>query len=45
MKTKLFLTTIIITLSIIGLQAQDKKPKNEKKLETVEIQTSAVCGM
>ncbi len=45
MKTKLFLTTIIITLSIIGLQAQNKKNKNEKKLETIEIQTSAVCGM
>ncbi len=29
----------------VGLQAQDKKKKNENNLETVEIQTSAVCGM
>ena len=27
-----------------GVQAQDKKKKNEKELVIVEIQTSAVCG-
>ncbi len=45
MKTQIFLTTLIILFSAIGLQAQDKKTKNKKDLEIVEIQTSAVCGM
>ena len=45
MKTKIFLTTLIVVFAIFGLQAQDKKKKNKKDLVTVEIQTSAVCGM
>lgn len=31
--------------AITGLQAQDKKSKKDKSLVTVEIKTSAVCGM
>lgn len=35
---------MIIMFATISLQAQDKKKKNEKNLETIEIQTSAICG-
>ncbi len=44
MKTKIFLALIIL-LSVVELGAQNDKKKKEIKLETVEIQTSAVCGM
>lgn len=45
MRTIIFLTTLIAIFSFVEMHAQDKKMKNEKKLEIVEIQTSAVCGM
>jgi len=35
---------MIIMFATIGMQAQDTKKKKEKNLETIEIQTSAVCG-
>ena len=44
MKSKFILSALIIMFATIGIQAQDKKKKNEKDLVTVEIQTSAVCG-
>ncbi len=44
MKTKHFLSVIIFVFAIVSLQAQSKK-KSDKNLVTVEIQTSAVCGM
>lgn len=36
------MTVLFVSL---GMQAQQKKTKKSKKLITVEIQTSAVCGM
>jgi len=44
MKSKLILSAMIIMFATIVLQAQDKKKKSEKTIETIEIQTSAVCG-
>ena len=44
MKSKIIISAIIIVFATIGMQAQDKKKKKENKLETIEIQTSAVCG-
>ncbi len=42
---RLIISAMIIMFAVIGLQAQDKNKKKNKDLETVEIQTSAVCGM
>ena len=44
MKSKLILSAMIIVFATINMQAQDKKKKKENNLETIEIQTSAVCG-
>ncbi len=45
MKTRLILLAITMLFALTVMQAQDKKSKKNKKLVTVEIQTSAVCGM
>jgi len=45
MKTRIILLAIATMFAISGLQAQDKKNKKKSNLVTVEIQTSAVCGM
>lgn len=43
---KIQLIAIIMLLAGFTLQAQEKTPaKKDSKYETVEIQTSAVCGM
>jgi len=43
MKTTIKIFTIILTMGFIsGMALADEKPK---KTETIEIQTSAVCGM
>ncbi len=45
MKTKSILITAIIMFAAMCMQAQDEKDKKDNKFETVEIQTSAICGM
>ena len=45
MKTKLILLAITMMFAITGMQAQEKKNKKKTELVTVEIMTSAVCGM
>ena len=45
MKMRLFLSVMIMLGAIVALNAQDNKSKKSKELVTVEIQTSAVCGM
>jgi copper chaperone CopZ len=44
MKTKSIVLTLIIMLATVGMQAQDDKKIKDNKVETVEIQTSAICG-
>ena len=39
------LVLIALVISSVALNAQDTKKKNKTELETIEIQTSAVCGM
>ena len=46
MRTKIILSWIFSVMLVIGLFAQEneKKESKNKKLEVVEIQTSAICG-
>ena len=45
MKTKLILLAITMMFAFTDIQAQAKKNKKKTDLVTVEIMTSAVCGM
>lgn len=45
MKTKIILLAITTIFAITALQAQNNKSKKKNNLVTIEIQTSAVCGM
>lgn len=44
MRTKIILSWIFSVMLVIGLFAQETEKKESKKLEVVEIQTSAICG-
>ncbi|MAZ94349.1 MAG: hypothetical protein CMF58_07990 [Lentimicrobiaceae bacterium] len=44
MKSRIIILTITAMFLLMGLQSQETE-KKEKQLITVEIQTSAVCGM
>lgn len=45
MKTRIILMAIATIFAITAMQAQEKKNKKKTNLVTVEIQTSAICGM
>lgn len=45
MKTKLILLAVTMVFTITGMQAQEKKSKKKNNIVTIEIMTSAVCGM
>lgn len=45
MKTRILMTILAIFFVFANGYSQEKKSKKSKKVETVEIQTSAICGM